>query len=77
VGSESFSLRKSLETADKLGAHYALIVGENEVKSGVFALKDLVRGRQHLVPYNELVKKLKNLIRADKRLHSWESAHRP
>ena len=41
LGDETFRLKKSFETADKLGARYALIVGENEVKADVFALKKL------------------------------------
>ena len=41
LGDESFRLKKSLETASKLGAKYALIAGENELSTGVFALKNL------------------------------------
>src|SRR5215475_4158702 len=37
-GDETFRLKKSLETASKLGARFALIVGENEISSGQFAL---------------------------------------
>ena len=46
LGDESFRLKKSLETASKLGARFALIVGENEAKSGSFALKNLETGEQ-------------------------------
>ena len=46
VGDESFRLKKSLETASKTGARFALIVGENEVASGQFALKNLGTGEQ-------------------------------
>jgi len=46
VGDETFRLKKSLETASKTGARYALIVGENEIKSGEFALKNLGSGDQ-------------------------------
>jgi histidyl-tRNA synthetase len=46
VGDETFKLKKSLETASKLGARFALIVGENEVNSGQFALKNLGTGEQ-------------------------------
>jgi histidyl-tRNA synthetase len=46
VGDESFKLKKSLETASKLGARFALIVGENEVNSGQFSLKNLATGEQ-------------------------------
>src|SRR5947207_8707718 len=46
LGDVSFCLKKSLETASKIGARYALIVGENEVNSGQFALKNLGTGEQ-------------------------------
>jgi histidyl-tRNA synthetase len=46
TGDEGFKLKKSLETASKLGARFALIVGENEVNSGQFALKNLATGEQ-------------------------------
>jgi histidyl-tRNA synthetase len=46
LGDESFRLKKSLETASKLGAKYALIAGENELSTGVFAVKNLGTGEQ-------------------------------
>jgi histidyl-tRNA synthetase len=54
VGDESFKLKKSLETASKLGARFALIVGENEVNSGQFALKNLSKGEQVSVGREEI-----------------------
>src|SRR5438105_5917966 len=60
LGDESFRLKKSLETASKIGARFALIVGENEVKSGAFALKNLQSGEQVSVPHAELVQKIKS-----------------
>jgi histidyl-tRNA synthetase len=54
LGDESFRLKKSLETASKLGAKYALITGENEVSTGVFALKNLVKGEQKSVARDQL-----------------------
>jgi histidyl-tRNA synthetase len=60
LGDESFRLKKSLETASKLGAKYALIAGENELSSGVFALKDLAAGEQVSVPRAELARRIKN-----------------
>ena len=57
LGDEIFRLKKSLETASKLGARFALIVGENEVKSGSFALKNLESGEQVSVPRAELAEK--------------------
>src|SRR5437667_2958521 len=60
LGDESFRLKKSLETASKIGARFALIVGENEVKSGAFALKNLRSGEQVSVPHAELAQKIKS-----------------
>jgi len=59
LGDETFRLKKSLETASKLAARYALIVGENEVKSGEFALKNLETGQQISVPRPELTAKIR------------------
>jgi histidyl-tRNA synthetase len=58
LGDESFRLKKSLETGSKIGARFALIVGENEVKSGSFALKDLETGEQLSVPRAALAQKI-------------------
>ncbi len=60
IGDESFRLKKSLETASKLGSRYAIILGENEVASGQFAVKNLATGEQVTVPRAELAEKLKN-----------------
>jgi histidyl-tRNA synthetase len=54
LGDESFKLKKSLETASKLSARFALIVGENEVNSGQFALKNLSTGEQTGVARKEI-----------------------
>ena len=54
VGDDSFRLKKSLETASKTGARYALIVGENEVNSGQFALKNLGTGEQVAVSRDQI-----------------------
>lgn len=58
LGDESFRMKKSLETASKLGARFALIVGENEVKAGAFGLKNLETGEQVSVPRAELAKRI-------------------
>jgi histidyl-tRNA synthetase len=58
LGDESFRLKKSFETADKLGARYILIVGENEVKADAFNLKHLATGEQITVPRGDLPGKI-------------------
>ena len=60
LGDESFRLRKSFETASKLGATFALIVGENEVTADSFALKNLETGEQISVPRHELAKRIQS-----------------
>jgi histidyl-tRNA synthetase len=59
LGDESFRLKKSLETASRLGTRFALIVGENEVSSGTFALKNLESGEQITVPRAELAERVR------------------
>jgi len=49
VGDESFRLKKSFETAEKLGAAYVVLVGENEIASDAFAVKELKSGQQTTV----------------------------
>jgi histidyl-tRNA synthetase len=60
LGDESFRLKKSLETASRLGAKYALIAGENELSTGIFALKNLATGEQASVPRTELVNRIRS-----------------
>src|SRR5258707_3439560 len=60
LGDESFKLKKSLETASKMGARYALIVGENEVGSGQFARKNLATGEQVSVSREQIAALLKS-----------------
>jgi len=61
LGDENFRLKKSLETASKLGAKYALIAGENELSTGVFALKNLATGKQESVPRPDLAAKIQDV----------------
>ena len=54
LGDETFRLKKSFETAEKLGITHVLIVGENEIKADAFALKDLNSGEQDTVARREI-----------------------
>jgi histidyl-tRNA synthetase len=58
VGDGMFRLRKSFEAADKL-AHRMVIVGEDEVASGIFTVKNFEAGEQTKVPRSELANVLK------------------
>jgi histidyl-tRNA synthetase len=39
-------LKRALEVANKLGAKYALIVGDDEIAAGTYTLKDMATGEQ-------------------------------
>ncbi|HWR37800.1 MAG TPA: histidine--tRNA ligase [Clostridia bacterium] len=58
LGDESFRLKKAFETAEKLGATYVVIVGENEVKADAFATKNIKTGEQATIPRTELAAQL-------------------
>jgi histidyl-tRNA synthetase len=58
LGDENFRLKKSFEAADKLGARYILILGEDELRSDTFTLKNLSTGEQVSVPRAELAIKI-------------------
>jgi histidyl-tRNA synthetase len=61
LGDETFRLKKWFEAADKAGAKYILIVGENEVKADTFALKNLATGEQVSVPRAELAQRIRGV----------------
>jgi histidyl-tRNA synthetase len=58
VPAEEMKFRKALGLADKLGARFAVIIGEEEARSGRLTLKHLVDGTQETVAREELVAKL-------------------
>ena len=52
-------LKRSLELANKMGARFVLMVGENEMAAGKYALKDMKSGQQETVERGELVERIK------------------
>ncbi len=54
------SLKAQLRQANTLGASYALIFGEEEVRSGTVVLRNMEKGEQRKVPANELLGLLRN-----------------
>ena len=42
-------MKKSFEAAERAGAQFVIIVGENEVKADAFAVKDIKSGEQKMV----------------------------
>ena len=59
TGEESFRIKKSFETAEKLGACFAIIVGENEVKENRYTVKNLKTGDQSSASETELIDDLR------------------
>ena len=51
---ETFRLKKSFEAAERAGATYIVIVGENEVKANEFAVKNIKTGIQQTVKHEVL-----------------------
>ena len=51
--------KNQIEYADKIGADYSVIVGENERMSGVVAVKNMRSGNQQIMDVNDLIKMLK------------------
>lgn len=60
LGDDTFRAKKSFEAAERSGAKFILFVGENEIASGQFALKNLKSGEQMTVARAEIANKLKS-----------------
>ena len=52
-----------MELADKLGARFALIVGDNEIAAGRYALKNMSTGEQENVTRDEIAARLAPMAR--------------
>lgn len=51
-------LKRALELANKLGARHTLIVGDNEIQAGVYALKNMATGEQETVTREQLADRI-------------------
>lgn len=57
--SEQAKMGKKFKYADNLDIPYTIVVGENEVKTGKYALKSMKTGNQEELTIDEIVEKLK------------------
>jgi len=57
IGSKS--LKAQLRQANTLGVHYAVIIGEEEIKTGTVILRDMTNAQQKTVPLTQLQDLLK------------------
>lgn len=51
-------LKRAMELANKTGARFTLIVGDNEMAEGLYALKDMATGEQEKVTRDEIAARL-------------------
>ena len=51
-------LKRGMELANKLGARFTLIVGDNELAAGRFTLKDMSSGEQESLTPDEIAARL-------------------
>ena len=56
---EGRSFKSRMKQADKLGARYAAILGDDELAKGVWTLRDMARSQQRAVSEEEMLKHLK------------------
>jgi len=59
---EEGSMKSQMRKANKSASLFALIVGENEIKSGNYQLKNMRDGKQSSITANSCVEKIKTLI---------------
>ena len=53
------NFKHKFKRADRSGAHWALILGEDEVKQNVVGVKEMATGEQETVCWDELITYLK------------------
>ena len=53
-------LKRAMELANKLGARYALILGDDEIAAGEYSLKEMQSGQQQRVSREELFQRIGN-----------------
>jgi histidyl-tRNA synthetase len=58
--STDHKLKRALEVANKTGARFALILGDNEIAAGTYILKDMASGEQHSLRRDALAAHIKS-----------------
>ncbi|MGQ9678377.1 MAG: histidine--tRNA ligase [bacterium] len=60
---DALKLKRQFHLASLAGARLAIVVGSEELKRGVYGLKDLISGTQTEVPSAEIVARLREILR--------------
>jgi histidyl-tRNA synthetase len=55
-------LKRAMELANKLGARFVLIIGENEMAAGQYTLKNMATGEQQSLAREEIAAKLRSAL---------------
>ena len=55
----SRAISKNLDYVDKLDIPYALIIGKKEINQHKFTLRNMKSGKEKLISYEDLLRKLK------------------
>lgn len=55
---DAAKMKKQMTYADKKGIPFVALVGENEIKSGIVSLKNMLSGEQENVKFEELAKRI-------------------
>lgn len=55
-------LKAQLETANKVGAQYTLIIGQKELMDDTVLIRDMENGMQEVVPYEKAVQEMKKRL---------------
>jgi histidyl-tRNA synthetase len=51
-------LKRAMELANKLGARFVVILGDDEIAAGQYSLKDMKSGDQQLVSRDQLLQRI-------------------
>jgi histidyl-tRNA synthetase len=64
IGLEGRSLRSQMKTADKLGAKYVVMVGEEDIQKGMVTFRDMRDGQQESIDIQVVVSTLEDKLRS-------------
>ncbi len=59
---EPGKLPKQFKFADKMKMKVAIIIGTDEAEKGLVAVKNFLNGNQQVIPQNEAVKVVRNIL---------------
>jgi histidyl-tRNA synthetase len=68
IGLESRSLRSQMKTANKLGAKYVIMIGDDEIDKGVVTLRDMRDGQQETIDVQMIGSTLEDKLRTSPQL---------